>query len=369
MRPNLKALERSELETIFSTLGEPSYRALQTYRRVHRHRARRFDELTELSLELRTSLEEKVLLPSARVEHRALAVGGTEKFILDVGIEAPLEIEAVWIVGRQRRTICVSCQGGCSLDCSFCATGRIPFAGNLEAWQIVEQVYTLERLRGARATNVVFMGMGEPFHNYDSVIAAARTLCDPDGAGLGQRRVTISTAGVLPAILRFTDEAQPYRLAISLNHSDPKRRQEIMPIDRRFPLTELLRAAKRYTQRSRRRVTFEYVMIDGVNMGAADAERLVAIGRSMPCKINLIPLNVAFDGFRRPSSERALNFRRRLQQAGVEVFDRGSPGLDVAGACGMLALQREAPANGSATCLTPTDASHTFGQETTKEVK
>jgi 23S rRNA (adenine2503-C2)-methyltransferase len=353
VRSNLKALARSELETLFSAMGEPSYRALQTYRRVHRHRARSIDELTELSLALRADLEERVDLPSARVEHRALAEGGTEKFILDVGIEESLEIEAVWIVGRHsraargRRTICVSCQAGCSLDCSFCATGRIPFAGNLEAWQIVEQVYTLERLRGARATNVVFMGMGEPFHNYDSVIAAARTLCDPDGAGLGQRRVTISTAGVLPAILRFTDEAQPYRLAISLNHSDPSRRQEIMPIDRRFPLTELLRAARRYTERSRRRVTFEYVMIDGVNMGAADAERLVAIGRSMPCKINLIPLNVVFDGFERPSSERASSFRRRLHQAGVEVFDRGSPGLEVAGACGMLALQREAPANGS----------------------
>ena len=365
MRSNLKALERSELETLFRALGEPSYRALQTYRRVHRHRARGLDELTELPLALRASLEKSAHLPSARVEHRALAEGGTEKFILDVGVEESLEIEAVWIVDRQRRTICVSCQAGCSLDCSFCATGRIPFGGNLEAWQIVEQVYTLERLRGARATNVVFMGMGEPFHNYSSVMAAARTLCDPDGAALGHRRITISTAGVLPAILRFTDEAQPYRLAISLNHSDPSRRQEIMAIDRQFPLAELLQAARRYTERSRRRVTFEYVMIAGVNMGAADADRLVAIGRSMPCKINLIPLNAAFDGFRRPSAERAADFCRRLHQAGVEVFDRGSPGLEVAGACGMLALQREAPANRSTTCLTPSGSSHTFARETT----
>ncbi len=346
MRSNLKALERSELEALFSSLGEPSYRALQTYRRVHRHRARNLDELTELSLALRASLAKSVDLPSARVEHRALAEGGTEKLILDVGIEQSLEIEAVWIVGRERRTVCVSCQAGCSLDCSFCATGRIPFGGNLEAWQIVEQVYTLERLRGARATNVVFMGMGEPFHNYDSVIAAARTLCDPDGAALGHRRIAISTAGVLPAILRFTDEGQPYRLAISLNHSDPSRRREIMAIDRRYPLTELLQAARRYTERSRRRVTFEYVMIDGVNMAAADLERLIAIGRSMPCKINLIPLNAAFDRFRRPTPEQASEFRRRLHQAGVEVFDRGSPGREVAGACGMLALEREAAASG-----------------------
>ena len=150
-------------------------------------------------------------------------------------------------------------------------------------WQILEQIYVLEELRGERCTNVVFMGMGEPFHNYDAVIGAAGILIDTNGAGLGARRVTISTAGVLPGIERFTDEGQPFRLALSLNHSDGQGRSEIMSINRRYPLHHLLEAARRYTATSGRRITFEYVMITGVNMSEADGRRLARIGRSMPC--------------------------------------------------------------------------------------
>jgi 23S rRNA (adenine2503-C2)-methyltransferase len=245
-----------------------------------------------------------------------------------------------------RRTVCISSQVGCSLDCTFCATGTLRFRGNLLPWQIVDQVYALERLRGERASNVVFMGMGEPFHNYEGVIRAAELLHHPDGAHLGARHITISTAGITPAVERFTAEKQPWNLAISLNHPDPEDRSVIMPITARHPLPELLEAARRYTLERRRRITFEYVMMPGVNMGRREIEQLTAIGRSMRCKINLIPLNTAISGTRRPTAEEARAFRHALLEAGLEVYDRGSPGRAVEAACGMLALRRlgEAPA-------------------------
>ena len=340
-RINLRGLNLGELETFFEDLGEPRYRARQTYRRLHRHRARDFAELDELSRPLRQRLGELAVLPGAEILHRAAGADGTEKFILDVSGApgAARRVEAVWIVSEKRRTICISCQAGCSLDCSFCATGTLPFEGNLESWQILEQVYLLEEARGERATNVVFMGMGEPFHNYDHVLAAAHTLSDEHGAGLGVRRVTISTAGIVPGIDRFTRERQPFKLAVSLNHPDDVGRSQIMSINCRFPLDELLDSVRRYTRSSGRRATFEYVMIAGVNLEPEHLRRLISIGRSMPCKINLIPLNTDLEGMRRPSSEEAERFQQGLVEAGIAAFNRGSPGREVGGACGMLALQ------------------------------
>ena len=343
---NLRRLSLAELESFFEEMGEPKYRGGQVFRRLHRHRSRDFDEFTELPRALRAKLRESTSLSGAVVEHRAIGGDGTEKFILDVsgeGASSPAvsqSVEAVWIVGPKRRTICVSCQSGCSLDCSFCATGALAFAGNLEPWQILEQVYVLEELRGETATNVVFMGMGEPFHNYDSVMAAAEVLSSADGAGLGARKITISTAGVLPGIERFTDEEQPFRLAVSLNHSDSAGRSEIMSINERYPLADLVEAARRYTATSGHRVTFEYVMIDGVNLDRGHLRKLIAIARSMPCKVNLIPLNTDLPGMRRPSREQAERFRCELAESGIAAFNRGSPGREVGAACGMLALDR-----------------------------
>ena len=348
---NLRSLDLAELQAFFVEAGEPSYRSTQVFRRIHRHGARKLDEFTELPAELRRRLEG--CLPSAEVEDRAVDAGGTEKVIF----RAPDEngssrfLEAVWIVGDERLTVCLSSQVGCTLDCSFCATGTLPFKGNLASWQIVDQVYALERLRGRRATNVVFMGMGEPFHNYDQVIAAAHLLCHPEGAALGARRITISTAGVTPGVDRFASERQPFRLAISLNHPDPEQRSSIMPHNERYPLGELLVSARRYTTELGRSVTFEYVMMPGINMGTRHLEQLVKIGRSMRCKINLIPLNTDLGGLRRPTTEEATDFQRRLSSAGVLAFNRGSPGRNVEGACGMLALRRlgsASPAGGGA---------------------
>ena len=344
---NLCDLQPAELEAFFAGLGEPRYRATQVFRRIHHHRARELDEWSELPLRLRSRLAQAGVVARLEVLERARGEDGAEKVILAVpqkagagGPGAGQEIEAVWIPGGERRTVCVSSQVGCSLDCTFCATATLRYRGNLEPWQIVDQVYALERLRSERASNVVFMGMGEPFHNYDRVLRAAHLLHHPEGAHVGARHITISTAGITPGVERFTDDREPYNLAISLNHPDPEGRAAIMPITLRHPLPELLDAARRYTLTRRRRITFEYVMMPGVNMGRREVEQLRAIGRSMRCKINLIPLNTAVAGSRRPTAEEARAFHRALEDAGLEVFDRGSPGREVEGACGMLALRR-----------------------------
>lgn len=337
---NLRGMARAELEAMFLERGEARYRADQVFRRIHRLCARGCEDLRELPRDLRRALAEEGRLQGLELRHRARAPGGTEKFILGLGGEGAAEIEAVWIVGDGRRTVCVSCQSGCSLDCAFCATGTLPFRGNLETWQIVDQVRLLEHLRGERATNVVFMGMGEPFHNYESVLAAAHVLHDPAGSGLGARRITVSTAGVIAGVKRFAREHQPFNLAVSLNHPEPEGRSAVMSITRRQPLPELLAAVRSYTRASGRAVTFEYVMMAGVNLEPRHAEELIAIARSMRSKVNLIPLNTDVAGMRRPSSAEAAVFRELLVEGGVKVFDRGSPGRDVAGACGMLALDR-----------------------------
>jgi 23S rRNA (adenine2503-C2)-methyltransferase len=353
---NLCGMEPAELEVFFAGLGEPRYRATQVFRRIHHHRARELDEWSELPRRLRCRLAEAGVVARLEVMERARGEDGAEKVILALPAAAGAppraespdfapagarrEIEAVWIPGVDRRTVCVSSQVGCSLDCAFCATGTLRFRGNLEPWQIVDQVYALERLRGERASNVVFMGMGEPLHNYERVMRAARLLHHPEGAHVGARHITISTAGVTPGVERFTAEKEPWNLAISLNHPDPEGRAVVMPITLRHPLPELLEAARRYSVERRRRVTFEYVMMPGVNMGRREVEQLRAIGRSMRCKINLIPLNTAVSGSRRPTPAEARAFRDELARAGLEVYDRGSPGREVEGACGMLALRR-----------------------------
>lgn len=354
---NLKGKSLSELEQLFSALGQPKFRAKQAFRRINLHLATSLDDFTEFPKTLREELAELGAMPTMPVLHRSEGTGATEKFVFDVGgtsglagaaqsrrektesAKSPKSIEAVWIVSQNRRTVCISSQAGCTLNCSFCATGTLQFLGNLPAWQIVEQVYELVRIRGERCTNVVFMGMGEPFHNYEDVIRAARILHHPEGLNIGARHITISTAGVIPSIERFITNREPFNLAISLNHADPVGRGEIMDVDKKYPLDKLVIAARAYTRAMDRRITFEYVMIPGVNMSDDNLRRLIKIGRSVRCKINLIPLNTTLQGWRRPSSEEVHKFQGALLDAGLSVFNRGSPGKDVNGACGMLALE------------------------------
>lgn len=342
---NLKGLYPEELESTFREIGQPAYRAKQAFLRVNAQRATSLEEFSEFPKALRSRLAGAGAFPVLAVTESTLSDDGTEKCIFQY---APADakpsqrrlFEAVWLVSEERRTACISSQAGCSLNCRFCATGTLPFQGNLEAWMIIDQVYELMRRHaGDRLTNVVMMGMGEPLHNYDNVMRAADILHHPDGLNLGARHITISTAGVVPGIHRFIDEARPFNLAISLNASDAASRRVLMDVEERHPLGDLLDAARRYNRELHRTITFEYVMIPGSNMGPEDVRRLIALGRSLKCKFNLIPLNTNLQGWQRPTAEECLAFQEALRAGGLLAFNRGSPGRDIDGACGMLALR------------------------------
>lgn len=339
----LKGRTISDLERIFKELAEPRFRARQTFRRINKHMATSMEEFSEFPKTLRESLAENDPLPSIKIKETRLSSDGTEKVIFELppltGRGKAEQVEAVWIVNGDRRTICISSQVGCTLNCNFCATGTLPFRGNLPTWTIVEQVYALMRHRGERPSNIVFMGMGEPFHNYENVIRAARILHHPDGMHLGAAHITISTAGVIPSIQRFVQDKEPFNLAISLNHPDKIDRSNIMDVNRKYPLDKLIIAIRSFTKALNRRVTFEYVMIPGVNMSEKHQQQLIKLAHSTRSKVNLIPLNTNLAGMRRPSSNEVHEFQDGLLEAGLSVFNRGSPGFDIDGACGMLALK------------------------------
>ncbi|TGK01694.1 23S rRNA (adenine(2503)-C(2))-methyltransferase RlmN [Leptospira semungkisensis] len=337
----IKGHTLEELTELIHGLGEKPFRAKQIYNGLYANRYESWDEFTTIGKDLKNKLEEKFSLSPLKVAKHLKSVDGTQKFTFESVSGSGKEFESVWIPSGDggRKTICISSQVGCTLNCRFCATAKLPYQGNLKAGEIIDQVLQVERIVGDKATNIVFMGMGEPMHNYFNVMRAAKLLHDSDAVGLGAKRITISTSGVVNGIRRFIENREPYNLAISLNHPDPNGRKEIMDIEEKFSLPELLDAAVDYTKAMKRRITFEYVMIPGVNMSPEDAKKLVKIARRMDCKINVIPLNTEFFGWRRPTREEVDEFLRLLEPAGVPILNRRSPGKDINGACGMLAAK------------------------------
>ncbi|GBF49553.1 ribosomal RNA large subunit methyltransferase N [Leptospira ryugenii] len=340
-KPVLKGKSLTDLTEICRHLGLEAYRAKQIYVGIYKSRYTSIDQFSSLSKETRELLKEKTVFPEIQLGRELISKDGTRKFTFDV--EPGKEVETVWIPSAdgERKTICISSQIGCTLNCAFCATGLLEYKGNLHSWQIIDQILQVEKIVQDRATNIVFMGMGEPMHNYFSVMKAAHILHDKEGMGLGARRITISTAGVVPGIHRFIDNKEPFNFAISLNHPNPNARSSVMDINVKHPLEKLLDAARRFTQELDRMITFEYVMIPDVNMGKENLDRLVKIARSVnKCKINVIPLNTDFTGWRRPTEDEVRDFVSYLRQkAGVPILNRQSPGRDINGACGMLALK------------------------------
>ncbi|EMY78379.1 23S rRNA m2A2503 methyltransferase [Leptospira weilii serovar Ranarum str. ICFT] len=333
----LKGRTLKELSEIMVSLGEKPFRAKQIYHGLYVNRYETWEQFSTFSKTLKEKLEELCSLTRLQIVKHLKSVDGTQKFTF--ASEPGKEFEAVWIPSGDggRKTICISSQVGCTLNCKFCATAKLEFQGNLKANEIVDQILQVEKIVGDKATNVVFMGMGEPLHNYFNVIRAASIFHDPEALNLGAKRITISTSGVVNGIRRFIENKEPYNFAISLNHPDPNGRLQIMDIEEKFALSELLQAAKDFTRELNRRITFEYVMIPGVNMGPENANKLVKIARSLDCKINVIPLNTEFFGWRRPTREEVAEFIALLEPAGVPILNRRSPGKDIFGACGMLA--------------------------------
>ncbi len=352
-------LSKAELEELVAELGQPPYRARQLWRALHFELRGSFDEMTSLPARVRDELKSRfVVSPLEKVFHLTSKDGSTDKalFRLPDGelIETVLMRYEPDGHRKTRRTVCVSTQAGCALGCTFCATGQQGFRRQLSVGEIVSQVMFMEsiarvedeqqidagsRSKGERqgVTNVVFMGMGEPFANYENSLAAVRTLNDDQGLHIGARHITISTVGLVPQILRMAREDLQINLAVSLHAPDNETRSETMPVNRRYPIEQLIDACKKYVGITNRRVFFEYVLLHGQNDSLVQAEALGRLLKGMLCHVNLIPVNPTSDGpFVRPAREFRTTFQQKLREYGIPSTIRMEKGIDIDAGCGQL---------------------------------
>ena len=339
-RLNLIGLAPDALAEFFEGLGEKRFRARQIMRWVYQRGVLDFNEMTDISLRLRRELQQIACLELPQVIRVEESADGTRKWLVNVG--GGQAVETVHIPEPNRSTLCISSQAGCAMDCSFCATGHSGFNRNLGAEEILGQVLLANRDLGSPSaiTNVVFMGMGEPLANYRQVVPVAKLLTDDHGPGLSRRRVTISTAGLVPQIRRLAAECN-VALAVSLHAPTDDLRDELVPINRRHPIAELLRACWHYAEGlASRQITFEYVMLAGVNDSLEDAARLAKLLRDRPAKVNLIPFN-SFPGtaYRCSAPEIIERFCTHLRSRGIVATIRRTRGDDIDAACGQLAGQ------------------------------
>jgi len=335
-KENIKKFNLQQTEDIINKLSLPSYRTNQLIQWIYKKYVNSIDEITEWSKSLRKTFSEKYYIGSIKLFDRKISKDRTQKFLWE--LEDGEKIESVLISDKHRLTLCISSQVGCPLKCRFCLTGKIGFKRNLHAWEIVDQFIQVSRLIKAEAlrlTNIVFMGMGEPLLNFDNVVEALwrfKNLIE-----FSPRRITVSTAGIIPAIKELPYKAPTVKLAISLNATDEKTRSFLMPINKKYPLHELLKILREYPLKPGQRITFEYVMLKGINSSEEDALRLTQILKGIPSKINLIPFN-PWEGceFKKPEEYEILKFQEILASKGYSVFIRKSKGKDILAACGQL---------------------------------
>jgi 23S rRNA (adenine2503-C2)-methyltransferase len=344
---------REVLRSDFSIL-EP-FRADQIYEWLYARRARSFSEMTNLPKGLRLDLEKRFIIPKLTSQHVSQSEDGTKKFLF--GLEDGRSIETVLIPSEMRgeriprRTLCVSTQVGCPLDCKFCATASLKLKRNLTTAEILLQIFEAERITGETITNLVFMGMGEPMLNYDHLVRALKIITDPKTEMLVSRRVTVSTSGIPDAIKNFANEGLNVKLALSLHATTNALRTRLMPINKRYPLEEVLSAMEAYYKITGRPVTYEYIVFDGLNDAAADVLRLAKIARRVPSRVNIIPFHpidfthpTGFAAELRPASKTSFDrFITLLKDAGVTALVRTSSGKDIEAACGQLALAELQP--------------------------
>ena len=344
---DLAELDRPEMEAEVAGLGGQRFHARQIFGWIHRRGVCAFEPMTDLSLELRGALARRFRIGTPRVVGREVSSDGTTKFLLELGDDRA--IESVFIPDSPGQTFCISTQVGCAMRCAFCLTGRMGIVRNLTAGEIAGQVRVLARELGLLDApfNIVLMGMGEPLHNYDATMKALGMLADEHGFGVPARRVTLSTVGVLPALERLATEPYMPNLAISLHATTEDMRDALVPVNRRYGLADLIDACRRFPMKRRSRITFEYVLLAGVNDTPQDARRLVKLLSGIRAKVNLLPLNEApAIPFTRPSAARVDAFARILAAKGVTVSVRKSRGRDIRAACGQLIVEGTRPSPG-----------------------
>ena len=334
---DLRNLSLSKLKDFMSSFGKERYRTVQILRWLYQKGAHSIDEMTNLSKTFRRELNGVSFISTLDPLHVEQAKDGTKKFLFQ--LKDANRIESVLIPDKSRLTLCVSSQVGCGFGCRFCLTGKMGWKRDLTISEILNQILAVQRTLKDKVsiTNIVLMGMGEPLANYTNTVNAIELMTNPDAFKFSSRRVTLSTAGLLPELERLSKEKISFRLAVSLNAADEEIRSDLMPINRRYPLRKLLEACRNFPLRPRARITFEYVLVEGINDSTQDARKLLRLLRGIPSKINLIPLNEAPGiPFKRPSEETVREFQEILMKGGIIAIVRGSKGAEISAACGQL---------------------------------
>jgi 23S rRNA (adenine2503-C2)-methyltransferase len=340
MMTDLAALELKELEAFVQSLGHKKFHAKQIYQWIWKRGVTSFDEMTNLSRELRTALAEKAVVSLPEVTHHDLSEDGTQKFVLRLADGR--QIESVFIPDTPKQTFCVSTQVGCAMGCAFCLTGKMGLIRHLTAGEIAGQVRLLAKSTNLldKSFNIVLMGMGEPLQNYDSTMKALRMLNEKEGFDMHPKRVTLSTVGLVPMMDKLAQEELMPNLAVSLHAATEETRRSIVPPTKKYSLQDIIDACKRFPLSKRRRIMFEYVMLKGVNDSDEDARTLVKVLSGVKAKVNLLPLNAAPGiPFERPSDERVNKFAKILASKGLMVSVRKSRGRDIRAACGQLIVE------------------------------
>ncbi len=334
---DLKNLSPSELENFISSFGKERYRSIQVLRWLYQKGVHSIDEMTNLSKQFRQGLHKISFISTLCPLQTEQSTDGTRKFLFQ--LEDGNRIESVLIPEKKRLTLCLSTQVGCKLGCRFCLTGKMGWKRDLMTSEILNQILSVrETLTEKRSiTNIVLMGMGDPLANYKNTIKAIELMTNPDALKFSSRRITLSTAGLLPELEQLAREKLSFRLAISLNASAEETRSHLMPINRRYPLKKVLEVCRHFPLRRRTRITFEYVLVEGVNDSSEDARKLLKVLKGIPSKLNLIPLNEAPGiPFKRPSETKIRDFQEILMEGGLTAIVRASKGAEISAACGQL---------------------------------
>ncbi len=337
---NIRDFTLSELEEELVNIGEKKYRAKQIFAWLFRN-VQDFDEMTDLSKELISKLKENYYIKNLEVANSLKSKDGTVKFLFRLNDGNC--IESVLMKYKYGNAACVSNQVGCKMGCKFCASAGIGFVRSLTTGEIVSQILELENQTGEKVSNIVFMGIGEPLDNYENVLKAITIINDPKGLNIGARHISISTCGIVPKIIQLADENKlQCNLCISLHSSRNEVRSSMMPINNKYKIEEVIEACKYYIEKTNRRVTFEYALVDGVNDSLSDADHLAKLLHGMLCHVNLIPINKIKDGiYEKSSTEKILKFRDRLNDKGIVATVRRELGSDISAACGQLVRQSQ----------------------------
>lgn len=332
---NIKDYNIEEIKEELKNIGEKPFRAEQIYKWIYENRVSSFDEMTNLSLELREQLKQNYEIKEFKIITKQVSSDGTKKYLFDL-LDGNA-IETVLMEYHHGYSICVSSQVGCKMGCKFCASTGIPFIRNLTSGEIIEQIMAVERDTGVRISNIVFMGIGEPLDNYDNVVKAIRNINNPKGLNIGARHISISTSGLVPKIYKLAEENIQCTLSISLHATTDEQRSKMMPVNNSYNIEELLQACKDYIEKTHRRISFEYALAKENNDNLEDAKRLVKLLKGMLCHVNLIPINKIENGeFTKSSNENIMKFRDYLNEHGIVATIRRELGSDIDAACGQL---------------------------------